>query len=262
VICSVSSNSLYGRGKAEERGDCFIPGKKAKGRRQELIANPIHVGRRNVLLSALALLTVSDLLCGHAKNDIMLYAFRGLSGVANGGIASLSAMIVSDIVTLKDRPKWQGIIGGFVGMGQMCGPFIAAGFVQMSIWRGFFWLVSPFAACCGVLVVLSVPATHREQPKRNYMAVLKQIDFLGILTGSVALILVLIPVAGGGDYFEWEHPMVVSFLSIGGCFFLAFIFVETKVAVLPMLPRTYPPPTPSSVSYANANQQASSGPGQ
>jgi MFS family permease len=184
----------------------------------------------------LALLTFSDLLCGLARNGEMLYAFRGLSGVANGGVASLSAMIVSDIVTLKDRPKWQGMIGAFVGLGQMVGPFIAAGFVQKSTWRGFFWLVSPLAACCGILCILSVP-TPKKQPQREVKTVLKQIDWWGILTGSAALILILIPVAGGGDYFDWNSPMVVSMLCIGGCSLFAFIFVEYKVAELPMIPR-------------------------
>jgi MFS family permease len=38
----------------------------------------------------------------------MLYIFRALAGIANGGIMSLAMMIVSDIVTLKERGKYQG----------------------------------------------------------------------------------------------------------------------------------------------------------
>jgi MFS family permease len=210
------------------------------------IANSVFLGRKSVLLSALALLTVSDLLCGLSRNANMLYVFRGLSGVANGGIASLSAMIVSDIVTLKNRGKWQGWIGACVGLGQMVGPFIAAGFVQYSTWRGFFWLVSPIAACCGALCIFLVPAP-KERPQRDVKKVLKQIDYWGILTGSAALILILIPVAGGGDYFDWDSPMVVSMLSVGGCCLLGFVFVEYKVAELPMIPRTLLFPVLSSI---------------
>ena len=62
-------------------------------------------------MSALALLTISDLLCGLSQNATMLYFFRGLAGVANGGITSLSMMVVSDVVTLKERGKYQGILG-------------------------------------------------------------------------------------------------------------------------------------------------------
>ncbi|KAG9189297.1 hypothetical protein G6011_06165 [Alternaria panax] len=192
-------------------------------------------GRKSVLLSALALLTVSSLLCGLSRDATMLYVFRGLSGVANGGIASLSAMIISDIVTLKERGKWQGMIGACVGLGNMTGPFIAAAFVQKSIWRGFFWLVSPVSAACGMLCLVVLP-TPKEQPRADMKMVLRRIDYGGMFFGSVGLILLLIPIAGGGDYFEWESPMVVAMLVIGGCCMIAFVYIEHCVAILPMMP--------------------------
>ena len=165
----------------------------------------------------------------------MLYVFRGLSGVANGGIASLSAMIVSDIVTLKERGKWQGMIGACVGLGNISGPFIAAAFVQKSTWRGFFWLVSPVSAACGMLCLVVLP-TPKEQPRADMKLVLKRIDYGGIFFGSAGLILLLIPIAGGGDYFEWESPMVVAMLTIGGCCMITFVYIEHRVAILPMMP--------------------------
>jgi len=72
-------------------------------------------GRKKVYLSALALLSFADLMCGVARNAPMFYVFRGLAGVAGGGITSLSMMIVSDIVTLERRGKFQGILGSMVG---------------------------------------------------------------------------------------------------------------------------------------------------
>ncbi|CAA9963250.1 hypothetical protein P3342_008801 [Pyrenophora teres f. teres] len=192
-------------------------------------------GRKPTLLWALALLTISDLLCGFAQNDVMLYVFRGFSGVANGGVASLSAMIVSDVVTLEQRGKWQGIIGAAVGIGNMTGPFIAAAFVQAGSWRGFFWSVSPAAVVCGCLCLWILP-TSKGRPNMEFKQVMKQFDFGGIFFGSVALILLLIPIAGGGDYFEWDSPKVIVMLTIGGICFLLFIYVERSIALLPMMP--------------------------
>lgn len=45
--------------------------------------------------------------------------FRGLAGVANGGITSLVMMIVSDVVSLQERGKYQGFLGSFVGLGKL-----------------------------------------------------------------------------------------------------------------------------------------------
>ena len=169
----------------------------------------------------------------------MLYVFRGFSGVANGGVASLSAMVVSDIVTLEDRGKWQGIIGAFVGIGNMVGPFIAAAFVQNSTWRGFFWAVSPFTVVCGFLCLWLLPKS-KNRPKMDFQQEMKKVDFGGIFFAGAALIMILIPVAGGGDYFDWDSPMVIGMLTAGGICLLAFIYIERSVALLPMMPRTYP----------------------
>jgi MFS family permease len=168
----------------------------------------------------------------------MLYVFRGLAGVANGGITSLAMMIVSDIITLKERGKYQGILGACVGLGNMVGPFIAAAFVQHSTWRGLFWLVSPLAAVCCLICFFILP-TPKDTPRMDFKAVSAKIDYWGILSGSAAIMLILIPVSGGGSYFAWASPMVISMLAIGGCCMLAFLFIEHRVALLPMMPCKY-----------------------
>lgn len=187
-------------------------------------------------MSALALLTISDLLCGLSQNATMLYVFRGLAGVANGGITSLSMMIVSDIVTLKERGKYQGILGACIGLANMVGPFVAAAFVERSTWRGLFWVISPLAAVCCAVCYFTLPVP-KTTSKPDYRALCKKIDYWGILAGSAAIILILIPVSGGGSYFAWDSAMVIAMLAIGGCCMVAFVFIEYRVALLPMMPR-------------------------
>ncbi|KAH0345063.1 MFS general substrate transporter, partial [Aureobasidium melanogenum] len=192
-------------------------------------------GRKVVFLSALILLAICDLLCGFSQNAAMLYVFRALAGVANGGITSLSMMIVSDIVTLKERGKYQGILGACVGLGNMVGPFIAAAFAQHSTWRGLFWLVSPLAALCCLVCFFILPPSNQSS-KLDFRTVMRKIDYWGILFGSAAIVLILIPVSGGGSYFAWDSPLVISMLAVGGSCALAFIFIEYKIALLPMMP--------------------------
>jgi MFS family permease len=63
------------------------------------------LGRKSLLLACLGLLGFGDLLCGFAQTGPQLYAFRGISGLANGGIMALVMMIVSDVTTLEQRGK-------------------------------------------------------------------------------------------------------------------------------------------------------------
>ncbi|KAK9368387.1 major facilitator superfamily domain-containing protein [Lipomyces kononenkoae] len=80
-------------------------------------------GRKYIYLPALFLLFLSDLLCGFAQTPTQLYVFRGFSGIATGGISALTMIIVSDVVTLRQRGKYQGILSSCVGIGNTTGPF-------------------------------------------------------------------------------------------------------------------------------------------
>lgn len=187
-------------------------------------------GRKWVLLSALILLSLSDLICGLAPNATVLYVFRGLAGVANGGITSLSMMIVSDVVTLQQRGKYQGILGTMVGLGNALGPLIAAGFEEHLTWRGLFYLLAP-------LVLLAALASWRflpsNMPKLNFRQTIEKVDFLGLITGTAAVILLLIPISEGGhDDVAWNSPMIIAMLVVGGACGVAFVIIEWKFARL------------------------------
>lgn len=195
-------------------------------------------GRKIVYISALILLCIADLLCGLAVNPAMLYVFRGLAGAAGGGVVSLTMIIVSDIVTLEQRGKYQGILGAALGVGNIIGPFIAAAFIMRSTWRGFFWMISPLAACSAVVGYFLIPNNARKDGFRDKV---RRIDWYGLLASSIGIIFLLIPISGGGAYFPWDSPMVISMLVIGACSLITFGFIEWKVASLPMLPSMHQP---------------------
>ncbi|OJJ05495.1 hypothetical protein ASPVEDRAFT_86841 [Aspergillus versicolor CBS 583.65] len=193
-------------------------------------------GRKIVYLCALALLCVADLLCGLSQNAAMFYVFRGLAGVAGGGIGSLAMIIVSDVVTLEQRGKYQGILGAALGLANVVGPFVAAAFILRATWRGFFWMLAPLAACSIFVGYFLIPDSAR---KDSFRTSLKRIDYFGIIASSIGIIFLLIPISGGGSYFEWDSPMVISMLVIGGLSLVAFLFIEWRVAALPMLPMEF-----------------------
>ncbi|KAJ4420899.1 hypothetical protein N0V82_004078 [Gnomoniopsis sp. IMI 355080] len=194
-------------------------------------------GRKTIYLSAVLLLAIGDIICATAVNAPMLYVARGLSGVATGGVNSLTMMVVSDIVTLQERGRYQGILGSCIGLGNTIGPFLSAAFTQSSktSWRGFFFLISPLMLCSGVASFFLLPST---MPKGQGLRKAKLIDFWGLATGSVAILCILIPLSGGGSYFAWNSALVISMLAVGVSAAIAFVIVEWKVAKLPMVPMT------------------------
>lgn len=151
-------------------------------------------GRKNIYVAAVALLAFADLMCGLSRNVTMFYIFRGVAGIGGGGIVNLSMIIVSDVVTLEERGKYQGIISSMVGVGSATGPFIAAAFVSQSSWRGFFYMLSPLGALSCVVAWYFLPS---KPPTAGFKESMKKVDWLGLLTSSIAVIFLLIPISGG-----------------------------------------------------------------
>jgi MFS family permease len=59
----------------------------------------------------LGIFLIGDVLCGVSSNAVELYIFRAVAGIGGGGINSLCMVIVSDIVSFKERGKvWGEII--------------------------------------------------------------------------------------------------------------------------------------------------------
>ncbi|KAI1133024.1 putative MFS transporter [Nemania abortiva] len=190
-------------------------------------------GRKVVYLAAIGCLAIAALLCGFAQNSIMFYVFRGIAGIGGGGLNNLSMIIVSDVVTLEERGYYQGIIGSFIGLGNVIGPFLAAAFIARASWRAFFWTTAPLAAALGVVSFYTLPSTPLTQGLKENV---RKIDYGGVLLSTTSIIFLLVPISGGGAYFPWTSPMVVSMLVLGAVCLSLFIVWEWKIAKLPMIP--------------------------
>jgi MFS family permease len=129
--------------------------------------------------------------------------------------------------------RYQGILGSCVGLGNTIGPFLAAAFIHTATWRALFWCICPLAVLAGVLVAFTLPPSKVHGDLKTK---LKVIDYYGVVLSSSAVMLLLIPISGGGTYFEWKSPMVISMLTLGGICMVLFVIVEWKIAVMPMLP--------------------------
>ncbi|RKK11897.1 hypothetical protein BFJ66_g10928 [Fusarium oxysporum f. sp. cepae] len=163
----------------------------------------------------------------------MFYVSRAIAGIGGGGVQNLVNIIISDIVTLEQRGKIQGVVGGTVGLGNVIGPFIAAGIMQKSSWRVFFWLLTPLSFITAVLAYIFLPS---KPPTIGFWEGISKIDWVGSLVSGAGIVLLLIPISGGGSYFSWDSPLSISFLAVGGALFIAFIGWECKMAKLPMMP--------------------------
>ncbi|WVR06704.1 hypothetical protein IAU60_003736 [Kwoniella sp. DSM 27419] len=212
-------------------------------------------GRKRMLHVALLFLGGGNLLCGFAKTPVQLYVFRAISGLGGGGVNGIAMTVVSDVVSLKDRGKYQGLISAACSLGSAVGPFVGGGLSTAGHWRWIFWMTTP-------LSVAIIIGTHFILPLKPVTGSVKEklakIDYTGIALSAGGTILLLVslivpycanpqvPISGGGSSFAWDSAVVISLLIIGSVLMIAFLLCEWKFASLPILPlRLFKTPTVS-----------------
>jgi MFS family permease len=92
------------------------------------------LGRKPVLLVALALFTIGAIIGGWAKNFTVILVGRVIQGTGSAGILSLTSVIVTDMVSLRERGKWIGLISTQWAIGSIAGPISGGGLSSHVSW--------------------------------------------------------------------------------------------------------------------------------
>ncbi|MFJ4033793.1 MFS transporter [Streptomyces griseoluteus] len=157
-------------------------------------------GKRRVLTSALALMTVGSVLCALSSDITVLITARALQGAA-ASVVPLSISILRDELPPQRRGSAVALMSSTVGIGAALGLPLAALVVQYADWHTMFWLTSALGA-------LGVAATWwavRESPVREA----GRFDVVGALGLAVALVALLLAVSQGGQW-GWTSPAVLG----------------------------------------------------
>jgi MFS family permease len=66
--------------------------------------------RKVILLIGLAIFFLGSLASSLAQSVLQLTIFRAFTGIGGGGLMTVAQLIVSDVVPLRERGKYQGIL--------------------------------------------------------------------------------------------------------------------------------------------------------
>jgi len=103
-------------------------------------------GRKGLLQAAIATFLVGSVLSGVATSIGELIAFRALQGIGGGGLMTLAMATVGDIVSPRERGRYQGYIQSVFVLASVAGPLLGGVFVDHLSWRWVFYLNVPIGA--------------------------------------------------------------------------------------------------------------------
>jgi EmrB/QacA subfamily drug resistance transporter len=184
-------------------------------------------GRKRILQSAVVLFLAGSALCGLSRSMTALIAFRAVQGLGAGGLIVLTQATIGDIVSPRERGKYQGIFGGVFGLSSVAGPLLGGVIVEQASWNWVFYVNLPIGLIALAVLAVTLPATAgRVRPVIDYLGA-------GLLASGLSAIVLVTSL--GGTTWPWTAPRTVLTGAFGVVALVAFAFVERR-AVEPILP--------------------------
>jgi EmrB/QacA subfamily drug resistance transporter len=190
-------------------------------------------GRKPFFLIAITIFITGSAACAFATSMYMLAAFRAYQGLGAGGLFSLALAIIGDIVSPRDRAKYQGYFLAVFGTASVLGPVLGGFFAGSSSilsitgWRWVFLVNVPIGIVALYVVwrTLNLPNVHRPA----------SIDWVGV--GSLFVCLVpLLVVAEQGQKWGWGSGTSFACYALGVAGLVLFILAEHRMGDNALIP--------------------------
>ncbi|KAI0853598.1 MFS general substrate transporter [Daldinia vernicosa] len=170
-------------------------------------------GRRWMMIAVVSLFALGSGIAGGANTATMMIAGRAVQGIGGGGVNLLIELVVSDLIPLRQRGAYMGIVFGVFSLGTAVGPLVGGAIVDGTTWRWVFYINLPVSGAALILHLLFLRVNYDKET--SIVERLKKIDYMGnaILIGSV--VSVLIALSWGGTRYEWKSYQILVPLFLG-----------------------------------------------
>ena len=184
-------------------------------------------GRKVVLQVGLVVFLIGSALCGASQSLTELIVFRALQGLGGGGLIVSTMAAIGDVVTPRERGRYQGLFGAVFGLASVIGPLLGGFLTTNLTWRWIFYVNLPVGVLAFVVLAATFPSrTDHLQHK---------VDYLGAALLAAALSAIVLLATLGGTTYKWGSPVTVVLALAAVVLVVLFALTERRVPE-PVLP--------------------------
>jgi EmrB/QacA subfamily drug resistance transporter len=180
-------------------------------------------GRKRLLEASLALFLAASAACGVAQSITMLIVARIVQGMAAGGLMSLAMAAVGDLVSPRERARFQGYITATFAVATIAGPLVGGVLVDHVSWRWVFYVNLPIGLAALTGLRLRLPAPDGEKSAAP-------LDVLGAVLIATATSALMLACIWGGDRYAWDSAPIVGLLGAAVALAGALVVRERRAA--------------------------------
>jgi EmrB/QacA subfamily drug resistance transporter len=184
-------------------------------------------GRKPAFIVSISIFLLGSVTCGLAGSMAGLIAFRAIQGLGAGGLIVLAQTVIGDVVSPRERGRYQGLFAAVFAACSVAGPLLGGFITEYASWRWIFYVNLPVGAAALALIAIGLRARPPGPARR--------LDLLGaalLVAGTGCLLLLL---SWGGNAYAWSSAPVLGLGAAAVAAFALLVVVERR-AEEPILP--------------------------
>lgn len=190
------------------------------------------LGRKYPLYASCVLFGIGCVVFATASNMNVVVAGRLIQGFGAGGLDILQTIILCDITTLKERPRWLGVLSAANAVAAVTGPFLGAGLAQPDVWPWLGWIGLILA---GITALLAYFFLHLKPLDADLKDRVRMLDWYGFILFAIMAAAISLPLSWADTLYPWGSWQTLLPLVIGIALIVPFAYIE-KNATAPMIP--------------------------
>jgi EmrB/QacA subfamily drug resistance transporter len=185
-------------------------------------------GRRVTMLFAVGVFILGSIACALAPSLLALALARGVQGLGGGGLIALAQTIIADVVTPRERGRYQAYFASVFATASVAGPVLGGFFAQSLHWSLIFWINLPL----GLLAFWLINGRLKRLPRHDRP---HRLDIPGAVLLVSATTSLMLVVNWGGYAYPWLSAQVIGLGSVSLVAWIAF-FARLSTAAEPLIP--------------------------